>query len=233
MQNRQLIVEIKNHWLQSLALLKPKSANLFFLVTLKTIIRTYKSLFKWWWLAALHIVSFIPSYKIIEIGFLAKIIFAILWLASFVLLTFIIYLAVRPSIAKKDYSYYLDYKWQAIIFFFIFYFVLFFDVPFYFWGNPFAAFFIFFWADSAEALPTAKVLLRAVKLFVFCLPLCLLYSVIFSQFYSWTNYLLLKIGLLSDPAVGIVFLILLPLQVSFLANLYTKFVHDSYSKYHG
>lgn len=99
-------------WIDSLALLKPKNAQLFIMVTIKSIIEAYKIMFHyWWWLIGLLVACYI-----LPIVFPAQMLFARL---SVSIIPFVLYqmlflaicFATRPSIMKKDWSYFgIQYK---------------------------------------------------------------------------------------------------------------------------
>jgi len=104
-------------WKDSLRLLKPSSLKLFGLVTLKGIIQTYSSFFKYVLpvlvlLAGIYLGVFVifPEYK----GVL-NIIFYLIWVTG----SFLIYAAARPSVLPKSYSYFRAFG-CALLFFFIF-----------------------------------------------------------------------------------------------------------------
>lgn len=100
-------------WRDSLSLFIPQNAKLFSLVTLKTIINSYKKILKdlWW----LFLVSAAVEYsfrKLCIVGSIWCIIPVILWLITI----FSMYLIIRPSVPKKDWRYYLSH-WKYFIYF--------------------------------------------------------------------------------------------------------------------
>lgn len=103
-------------WRDSLSLFIPQNAKLFSLVTLKTIINSYKKILKdlWW----LFLVSAAVEYgfrKLCIVGSLWCIVPLLLWLA----IIFIMYLIIRPSIPQKNWHYYLSH-WYYFIYFALF-----------------------------------------------------------------------------------------------------------------
>lgn len=93
-------------WRDSLSLFLPKNAKLFFLVTLKTIIESYKIILRdLWWLFALSFgLELIYSRY-----FPQNIIFCLAALLSWFITIFIMYLIIRPSMKRKEWEYYNDY----------------------------------------------------------------------------------------------------------------------------
>lgn len=113
-------------WRDSLSLFIPKNAKLFSLVTLKAILNTYKIAGKnLWWLAAIALISEIAYYR-----FFLQTAFALVPLILWFLFVFMLYLSVRPSLHKKDSSYYVGYL--PYFFYFVILCFLAGMIPFYF-----------------------------------------------------------------------------------------------------
>lgn len=94
-------------WKESLLIFLPKNAKLFFLVVLKTIIRSYKILFRdCWWLVALSIISEV----IYDFYFGVASYFVLFPLFFWLITIFCMYLIIRPSVHKKNVGYYLQHK---------------------------------------------------------------------------------------------------------------------------
>lgn len=108
-------------WADSLTLLRPKNFKLFMLVTLKSIVETYKLLLRYWWW--LYVLIGIVTYGI-ESGSFIKIflhlaphysfnyIYALLiFFQSFFLyvMMFVTYLTVQPSVSQKNFVYFYSY----------------------------------------------------------------------------------------------------------------------------
>jgi hypothetical protein len=104
-------------WRDSLTILQPKNLKLFFLVTLKTMVDTFKVWIKYfWWLLILQFVmpqvwlslygttSFFSN---IWFKAAASIFVSMLWFVS-------ILLAARPSVAFKNCAYFRSYIWRII-----------------------------------------------------------------------------------------------------------------------
>jgi hypothetical protein len=93
-------------WKESVSLFIPKQARLFFLITLKSIIESYKLIaLHLWWLFGLSYLTDILYSRYFGI----KSYFCIVPLLSWFLTIFFIYLIIRPSIKRKGWSYYKDY----------------------------------------------------------------------------------------------------------------------------
>lgn len=101
-------------WRDSLSLFIPQNAKLFSLVTLKTIINSYKKILKnLWWLFVLSATVEYTFSKLSIIGNIWCIIPLLLWIITI----FCIYLIIRPSILHKNWRYYLSH-WYYFLFFF-------------------------------------------------------------------------------------------------------------------
>ena len=131
-------------WIDSLALLKPKNAQLFIMVTIKSIIEAYKTLAYYFFVLVLMLGVWIVSLFDIQessSGIVALSLY-------YQLLLFAACAATRPSIMKKDRAYFKSQNYVliyvAIILFFI---------PKFFWPTAFSPFYIFlilFFLDSAK-----------------------------------------------------------------------------------
>ena len=119
--NTTTISQILSSWLNSLKVLSPTHGKLFLLVTLKTIIHAYTTLFKkFWWLIGLCILT--DTYLVLWAGKIPYYVkFGVMtsgWYLSSSLF-FVEILTIRPSIAKKDYTYFLNI-WASRRFFWYF-----------------------------------------------------------------------------------------------------------------
>jgi hypothetical protein len=104
-------------WRDSLTILQPKNFKLFFLVTLKTMVDTFKVWIKYfWWLP---LIEFVMPYVWVSIygvprffsnpwlSIAASLLMSMLWFVS-------ILLAARPSVAIKNCAYFRSYIWRII-----------------------------------------------------------------------------------------------------------------------
>jgi hypothetical protein len=93
-------------WKESISLFIPKNAKLFFLVTLKSIIESYKLIaLHIWWLFGISYLTDVLYSRYCDI----KSYFCIVPLLSWFFTIFFIYLIIRPSIKRKGWNYYKDY----------------------------------------------------------------------------------------------------------------------------
>lgn len=93
-------------WKESLSLFSPKNAKLFILVTIKTILQSYKLILKHlWWLLLLSTALDIVYARYFDI----QSYFVLLPLFSWFLTIFFMYLIIRPSMKQKGFGYYKDY----------------------------------------------------------------------------------------------------------------------------
>lgn len=124
------IPQLLNSWLSSLKLLNPFRAKLFYLVTLKTIVYTYAIILKkFWWLIGLCCLAdglfgvLISRYGVPSpvdeplflIGLVISIGAALFWCLFYG----ISFLACRPSLARKDYRYFMSYWRHFLLFLFV------------------------------------------------------------------------------------------------------------------
>jgi hypothetical protein len=233
-------------WCNSLGLLKPKNAQLFAMVTLKSIIESYKLLFKYfWWAFALiigcyvtwlwHITRFGPIDSIItdSAGFVTR------WLFQFLL--FAACLATRPSIAKKNCAYFRSYMFS---FLYIALYLLVF--PWYAWPTAFSSYDIFltlFFLDSARGPKSFLLSLwYALKMTVYNFPLLIVVGFLFSlpaYFYSMMTIVLsapdgkMMAQTLEYMFIGksIFSLLVMPVGVCTFANIYIQKLHDQFDLY--
>jgi hypothetical protein len=110
-------------WIDSLTLLKPKNAQLFIMVTIKSIIEAYKIMFRyWWWLIGLIVAWYIlVACYILPIMLPARtwvgvVLFSIIPFVLNQMLFLAICFVTRPSIMKKDWSYFGTQYRKTIIY---------------------------------------------------------------------------------------------------------------------
>lgn len=98
-------------WRDSLSLFIPQNAKLFSLVTLKTILSSYKKILKdlWWLIALSAIVEYGIKMTPSMVG-LWHLIPLLLWLC----VIYIMYLIIRPSLPQKNWRYYVTGWWKYI-----------------------------------------------------------------------------------------------------------------------
>ena len=112
-------MKIALSWVESLQVFKPANFKLFLLVTLKSIIETYKILFtKFWWVflgfvAMDYVIAYSVAYNGARSGLLLVTDF------YFVLILFLMFLVIRPSVQQKNVSYVQKY-WKQFMFFLVF-----------------------------------------------------------------------------------------------------------------
>jgi len=107
------VVYFLRSWKESLAVFLPKNAKLLFLVTLKSLLQSYKTIIiHAGWLLLLSTVLDI----IYNTYFDYKSLFVLAPLLSWFITIFAFYLIARPSIKRKGWGYYKDY-WRHFIYF--------------------------------------------------------------------------------------------------------------------
>lgn len=123
-------MHIFSSWRDSLMLFKPQSFKLFGLVTLKAVVETYKTLFtNFWWLIVLYGgvdfgLAYVNTYGDQQ-SLIARYAEWALLSADllYVLLLFVLFLIIRPSVQPKNWAYVRSY-WKQFIFFTVLVFVM-------------------------------------------------------------------------------------------------------------
>ncbi len=236
-------------WLDSLKFFIPKNFKLFFLVTLKSIIETYKILlFKFW-----PVLVFLFLIRFILQGFfinpLIGIVFAFLFHAFFLFLCFLI---IRPSVKLKNYYYIKDYWFYFIFFFVIFFvhqqlFINFYTIGFWlmlipFFISPPCIFLTLFYLDGSAL--SLKPFWQSLKMVWYNLPFCLvsygffmiLGRLLFIQWPLFFNFFYIltlseSLPLLQEMIAWPFYLLFIPIPLCWFANFYTKQVHAQFQLY--
>jgi hypothetical protein len=220
-------------WIDSLTLLKPKNAQLFIMVTLKSIIEAYKLMFKYWWWAIVLMVGcdiaplFFPALApaFIEGSWRGEMVDASRWLYQ--LLFFATCVATRPSVMKKDCAY---FRSQMYAFLYIIIFLAL--MPKLFWPtalSPLYIFLVLFFLDSPKAPKNFFLSMwYALKMIIFNYPLLAIMGIVFYVpvwlYYSSPIWL-------APLAKNVLAALLLPIGVCTYANIYIKKLHDQFDLY--
>lgn len=239
-------------WGDSLTLLQPKNLKPFIFVTFKSIIETYKLLFKyWWWLyvviVAVGIGMNYVSFSVMPSA-LASQLFGSLLFSLFALLflhVFASFLAACPSIAQKNYVYFKSYiLYFAIVPFFI-------AIPVsilyisqscgltgklslievfsrFVVSLPLTIFALLFFFDSKMGVKSfLYALFNAIKMIVFNLPLCIILGILVAVFLSTENLIRYN----SRALYFIVPAMFAPVFICVYVNIYIKKLQDQYDLY--
>jgi len=240
-------------WAESLTLFKPQNFKLFLLVTLKSILETYKVLFTRFWPVMVAPLVIVAIYLLMEyeLGYyrLHEIIPGPLWVVSlFVLFPLfwymLVFLCARPSAGLKDWPYVLSYKYHFI------YFCLFalaasacmmtllsdINVTFIVIIRIYAIFFTAFLLDSDARIKAVGLsLIRSGKMMVYNLPFVIVCAIVFVCLTKIPSYFYvvhpLHSSMFYEPIVIYVRLFLLPIFVCFLMNFYVKKIHEQFNLY--
>lgn len=216
-------------WFDLAKLFLTKNVKVFFLVVLKAAVRTYYLFFKYWWpLMTLYIIlEFLYYFRVPFLLIGVKSVCMAVWLV----LIFLLYLAARPSVAKKDYGYYKNYFIQMILFIFVLMGLQEYINEFVVW-NCSLVFFVLFWLDSGRFVPLFKTFYRTIFLIVCTLPFCFLYMLAFNKMFYFVVGKCFELGMLLPMFVRLFVIVFLPIQLALLVSLYTKMVYNSYSYYY-
>jgi len=236
-------------WADSLILLKPKSFQLFVMVTIKSILESYKLYIKyfWWLLLAMPLFLFIgpdfaialknnDSYSIAKyctlLGIVASL-YGLLFLAAC--------FATRPSILQKDCAYFRN-QFKKIILYWLAWGALrmllmkyalsfgrvFFPVGNVSLGSSELIFFVLFFADSDGGLKNIVVSAwNTLKMVVYNLPLVFVFNFIFGSSLLFFDYFI-YISPLMKLIIGA---LLMPIGVCTYTNIYIKRLHDQFDLY--
>ncbi len=217
-------------WIDSLALLKPKNAQLFAMVTIKAILEAYKIMFVYWsWVIALMVGCYILPFIVPALTPVAHVSRGIgsdvLWVSSFLyeILFVAVCLSTRPSIAKKDWHYFAAQLSKFVIYLLFFSFTsLSSDV------SSFSVFWVLFIADSTGGLKNLFLSFwYALKMVVFNYPLLVVLGLIFYV----PVWLVHNTFYITPMMKNILAALFLPIGVCTYANIYIKKLHDQFDLY--
>ncbi len=215
-------------WIDSLTLLKPKNAQLFIMVTIKSVIEAYKLLFYyWWWVIVLMIACYIVPIVFPTLGqdhIKIELLDTSRWLYQVFL--FATCLATRPSTMKKDCAYFRSHAYTFSIILLLAF------IPKTFWPTPFSPLYIFlvlFFLDSGH-MPSdfLRSLWNSLKMIIYNLPLLIIMGICFNL-PVWFYY---RLPIWLVPTFfNLCAAVLAPIGVCFYANIYIKKLHDQFDLY--
>lgn len=234
-------------WAESLTLLKPENFKLFLLVTLKSIIETYKVLFtKFWVIIIFSLGMDIGAYHILmrtqELQILPSMQIA-LWFTVFfgatlalMGLCMTIFLSARASVGLKNWSYLLSY-WRHFIYFLFAWFVAMICKSFLLILLIYWILFVAFMLDTNGYLkPVGVSFWRSLKMMAYNFPFIVITTALFSLLFFPIEKLLFN----HDASLSlwefivrfcVVNLIQLPVLVCFFINFYIKRKHEQFNLY--
>lgn len=100
-------------WHESLLVFKPQNLKLLVLITLKSLVETYSILMRYfWWLIAGTLGFDLLCVHISDLALYIPYTRSFIWAP----LAFLVFLLIRPSVARKDYAYCWSYKKQFLYF---------------------------------------------------------------------------------------------------------------------
>lgn len=229
-------MNIIHTWKESFALFVPKNLKLFLLVTLKSIIDTYTILLKYWWFLYVGLFfMYTPLFKKLvdmwinvvggrTISF--KIIAGEIILFH-ILILLVTFLAARPSTWLKNYAYFLRYLasfWYLIIFVFLFYMVGINKIPMML--LLFMLYILFLFDSDGSIINIGWSFVRAIKMLIYNLPLFVIIEILLQGFSR--GFLFLQLDFL---LYMILMVIMLPIFVCLITNIYVKKLHDQSELY--
>lgn len=223
---------IFKRWADSLSLLAPSSFKLFLLVTLKSVLRVYRTLFLRWWplvVISLALIAYNPAWFV-------------LGLKPFFFLFFL--LLARPSVQSKELAYMLPIALRGVWLLPLFYMMTYilyagYLGPWIIVAMPLLIFYSLAVLDS-YARPTDVIYAgaRAGKMFFYNVPFCLLTASLMYMgmrlvMHPSTVWLVTVFFSSSDPlAVAQSELVLImPLPICFFTNFYTKKIYEQFNVY--
>lgn len=233
-------MQLLQAWAESLTLLKPQNFKPFLLVTLKSIIETYKILFtKFWPVIVGPIVLLGFMYGIDALAVSSNLYFILLGLFGLNIFAWhmLVYLCARPSVGIKDWKYISHYG-RHLIWFWLMAFI-----------NAliggllnrdlFFIFFVFnmgFLLDSdADIISGIKSAQRAAKMFLYNIPFLIITVVPFLCLITIISYIAsFFIPVLSPYSrVGEILFSMLafPFLICFYINFYVKKKHEQFNLY--
>ncbi|EKD48714.1 MAG: hypothetical protein ACD_64C00170G0001 [uncultured bacterium] len=230
-------MNIVQSWKDSLNLFKPENLKPFLMVTAKTVIDIYKNINKPLtsqgnWILFGIVAGLVVLTNIVKL-------FHWFWLVElllatmYYLLTFVVVLALRPSIDQKGWDYFYDKVqkfWYLIAPMIILAIGGIDTVGLFVW-------YLFFLFAAIDTHGTAQELLGSLRtsfiMIVYNLPVCIAAYVALWFINKLLDGLLsFVIGYFGGLTLAVLFYILLiPIQVALIANLYVKFIHGQPSLY--
>ena len=202
-------------WQASLMLLLPKNIVPFFLVTIKTLIDVYRSMFFYfWWFMLAGAIGILTH---------APLLFFIIWLMFWLL--FLI-LAARPSTLIKDFTYYSSNMLYVLPFAVLLFVPLCCLQPIYYIFAPYAIIVLFFMCDANGKLSDLLwAPWRAANMVLMMLPLYVLIAALWYMLgYSFCCTVL---------PLWITFFVVIPFMVALISRLYVLHIHQHYQDYFG
>ncbi|HSC25323.1 MAG TPA: hypothetical protein VLB80_03865 [Candidatus Babeliales bacterium] len=218
-------------WIDSLTLFKPKNAQLFVLVTIKSIIEAYKlMLYYFWWVLLLIVLCLIAPYLFSRTDL---ILYCSNWLYE--LLFLMVCFSTRPSMMPKNGNYF-EFQLKKIALYWIF-------MPLFSWSSATYYGYIFtvlFFADSSGGLKNFLLSLwNALRMIFFNLPLIVTIGMMLYGL-SWMSSHIIEQVFVKYNIMGhhqfLLFLnmigaFLLPVGVCIYTNIYIKKLHDQFDSY--
>lgn len=226
-------MKLMQSWKKSLQLLHPAQLKPFLLVTLKTVFHVYEDMnrpltSRGNWILAGILVVLIGLTNIIKAWYL-------FWFGGLLLnairyfLFFIYALGLRPSVGLKDREYffkYIDRFKYALIATILLGLTPIFAIPFLL---QWYIFFLLFLFDSNGTFQEAlKAKGRATKLLLYNLPLCAALEIVLRLIgYTLSKLVAFSLYYWGGLALAVImYLIVIPIEVALICNVYIKLFHD-------
>ena len=211
-------------WVSSLSLLKPKNAQLFFLVTVKSIIECYKVILRYWWWLVMVLVVCVTSVILQDNMKASGLEILVMWLYQ--LMIFVVCISTRSSLSQKDCEYFIKY---AVFFGYSAMCLLL--LPYIFWPTPLSPFYffiLFFFLDSAKGWKDFLFSIgRAFRMIIYNYPLMIVIGLIL-----YTPVYCVQVFMGLTPVIQtLVGVFLMPISICTYANVYIKKLHDQCELY--
>ena len=242
-------------WLESLQIFKPANFKLFLLVTLKSIVETYKTLFTkfWWVLLGFVAMDYGSGYVYANYpAYLGTYFLLMVLLAIFIL--YVLFLVARPSVQQKNWQYIWNYRKHFLFFLLMCLLVAVLFQNQLFWGHLFLIGVTFgvsplfivttcFLLDSNGSVRSSILSIwRGIKFCIFNYPFCLLGLLalhcllyVLSLLFAYIFYILsmLLAALMIDGGVSLRYgnVIFWPIPICFFMNFYIKRLHEQFELY--
>lgn len=230
-------MNIVQSWKDSLRLLRPENLKPFLLVTAKTVLDIYKNINKpltsqgnWILFGVVAVLVVLTNIvKLFHWFWLVELLLA----SMYYLLTFVVALALRPSIDQKGWDYFYDKVqkfWYLIVPMIILAIGGIDTVGLFVWY----LFFLFAAIDTHGTMQEMIGAARTSILMIFYnLPICFgAYVVLWIINKILDGLITFVIGYFGGLTLAVLFYVLLiPIEVALIANLYIKFIHGQPSLY--
>lgn len=228
-------MQLLDAWQESLKFFERKNVTFVGLVTLKAIKYTYEHIVKYLGIFIIFVVAMTMFVEPRLPAQWAMLWHAFAWTARIIFLVFM-YLTVRSSVMKKDWSYYRFFLAQGAmvamrlgVLFSVFGFIG------YQWWNALSLFITFevlFYLDAGKKNMLKFYGKQALTMIIYNLPICIVIGIALSALWYIYMTLIQLIRIVIPVPIGDASFLFMPIEACLLVNLYIKWLHEQFSLYY-